>query len=122
VAAYKKSFPTAARDVWTLLVAAGLDSILRTDTLSHTLHALATTAGCLIALLSLFLFGANAGVGVAVVLPGVLAYILVMTALEPLLATVNAAYVSFAETPALVSQTFPLIFHRLDRIAEVRNF
>ncbi|KAM3568291.1 hypothetical protein VYU27_009583 [Nannochloropsis oceanica] len=122
VAAYKKSFSTAARDVWTLLVAAGLDSILRTDALSHTLHALGTTAGCLTALMSLLLFGASAGVGVAVVLPGALAYILVMTALEPLLATVNAAYVSFAETPALVSQTFPLIFHRLDRIAEVRNF
>jgi hypothetical protein len=122
VAAYKKSFPTAARDVWTLLVAAGLDSILRTDALSHTLHALATTAGCLIALLSLLLFGTGAGVGVAVVLPGALAYIVVMTALEPLLATVDATYVCFAESPALVSQTFPLIFHRLDRIAEVRNF
>ena len=128
IAAYKKPFPAAARDVWSLVVSSGLDSILRTDTIHHSIHALATTAACLVGLLTLLLFGTRGAADDLVLLlpllllPGVFAYILAYTAMEPLLATVNTAYVCFAETPALVSQTFPLIFHRLDRIAEVRNF
>jgi len=104
------------------MMAAGLDSILRSDTLTHTLHALGITASCLFVLLSLLLFGANSALGPTLFLPAVFGYILMVTVLEPLLATVNAAYICFAETPASVSQTFPLIFHRLSRIAEVRNF
>lgn len=46
----------------------------------------------------------------------------VMTALEPCRAAAGAAYVLFAEAPEAVSQTFPLVFHRWDRIAEVRHF
>ena len=45
-----------------------------------------------------------------------------MTALEPCRAAAGAAYVVFAEAPEAVSQTFPLVFHRWDRIAEVRYF
>lgn len=42
--------------------------------------------------------------------------------LQPLVGGVHGTLVCFAQWPSLVSQTFPLIFHRLIRTAEARNF
>lgn len=42
--------------------------------------------------------------------------------LQPLVGGVHGTLLCFAQWPSLVSQTFPLIFHRLIRTAEARNF
>jgi hypothetical protein len=48
----------------------------------------------------------------------ILSYTLIFTVMEPLRASVKAVYVSFAHSPRSISQTYPLIYHRLCRISE----
>ena len=48
----------------------------------------------------------------------ILSYTLIFTALEPLRAAIKASYVSFAQNPRCLSQSFPLIYHRLCRLSE----
>lgn len=48
----------------------------------------------------------------------ILCYSLLFTVIEPLRASIKAIYVSFAQHPHSLSQSFPLIFHRLSRISE----
>lgn len=45
-------------------------------------------------------------------------YTLIFTVMEPLRASIKAVYVSFAQHPQSISQSFPLIFHRLSRMAK----
>jgi hypothetical protein len=51
----------------------------------------------------------------------VLSYALIFTVLEPLRAAVKAVYVSFAQHPESLSRAFPIIYHRLCRLAEVNR-
>jgi hypothetical protein len=46
-----------------------------------------------------------------------LSYTLLFTVFEPLRAAIKAFYVSFAQHPDSLSQAFPLIYHRLSRLA-----
>lgn len=48
----------------------------------------------------------------------ILCYSLLFTVMEPLRASIKAIYVCFAQHPHSLSQSFPLIFHRLSRISE----
>ena len=57
----------------------------------------------------------------AMMLSFALNYLLIQTILEPLQASVQAVHVGFAQHPQSLSQAFPLIFHRLSRIAEQSN-
>jgi hypothetical protein len=58
----------------------------------------------------------------AIILDMILAYLfcytLIFTAMEPLRASIKAVYVSFAQQPQSISQSFPLIFHRLSRMSQ----
>jgi hypothetical protein len=47
-----------------------------------------------------------------------LSYTLLFTVMEPLRAAIKAFYVSFAQHPQSLSQAFPLLYHRLSRLAE----
>jgi len=48
-------------------------------------------------------------------------YTLIFTSLEPLRASIKAVYVCFAQRPEALSQAFPLIFHRLNRLSSHSN-
>lgn len=48
----------------------------------------------------------------------ILCYSLLFTVMEPLRASIKAIYVCFAQHPQSLSNTYPLIFHRLSRISE----
>lgn len=48
----------------------------------------------------------------------VFCYTLIFTVMEPLRASIKAVYVSFAQYPHALSQSFPLIYHRLKRMSE----
>ena len=45
-------------------------------------------------------------------------FIILNTLMEPLRASIKAVYVSFAQHPQSLSQAFPLLYHRLNRISE----
>lgn len=60
----------------------------------------------------------DASVAKTMILSFVLCYTIVFTVLEPLRASIKACYVCFAERPRSLRQAFPLIFHRLSRMAE----
>jgi hypothetical protein len=45
-------------------------------------------------------------------------YTLIFTVMEPLRAGIKAVYVCFADHPQSLSQSYPLIFHRLSRMSE----
>jgi len=47
----------------------------------------------------------------------VFCYTLIFTVMEPLRASIKAVYVSFAQYPHALSQSFPLIYHRLKRMS-----
>lgn len=47
-----------------------------------------------------------------------LSYCLLFTVMEPLRAAIKAFYVSFAQHPQSLAQAFPLIYHRLSRLAD----
>jgi len=51
----------------------------------------------------------------------ILCYSLIFTVMEPLRAGIKAVYVSFAEHPQSLSQTYPLIFRRMSRMSESNN-
>lgn len=48
----------------------------------------------------------------------VFCYTLIFTVMEPLRASIKAVYISFAQYPNALSQSFPLIYHRLKRMSE----
>lgn len=48
----------------------------------------------------------------------VFTYTLLFTVMEPLRASIKAVYISFAQYPDALSQSFPLIYHRLKRMSE----
>jgi hypothetical protein len=45
-------------------------------------------------------------------------YTLIFTVMEPLRASIKAVYVSFAQHPRALSQSYPLIYHRLSRMSQ----
>jgi hypothetical protein len=48
----------------------------------------------------------------------VFCYTLIFTVMEPLRAAIKAVYVSFAQHPQSLSQSYPLIYHRLSRMSQ----
>lgn len=48
----------------------------------------------------------------------ILSYTLIFTVMEPLRAAIKASYIAFAQNPRCLSQSFPLIYHRLCRLSE----
>lgn len=45
-------------------------------------------------------------------------YTLIFTVMEPLRASIKAVYISFAQYPQALSQSYPLIYHRLSRMSQ----
>ena len=82
----------------------GLITILVGVTLSHHRGYLSDTVLCDIMVISF-----------------VMCYTLFYTVVEPLRAAIKAVYVCFALHPEALSQTFPLVFHRLGRIASEQS-
>lgn len=59
----------------------------------------------------------DSAVVVDMLLAFVFCYTLIFTVMEPLRASIKAVYVSFGQHPQSLSQSFPLIFHRLSRMS-----
>ncbi len=51
----------------------------------------------------------------------VMCYVLIYTMMEPLRASIKAVYVCFAQNHQSLSQAFPILYHRLDRMSNERN-
>ena len=47
----------------------------------------------------------------------IMSFVILNTFMEPLRASMVAVYVSFAQHPQSLSQAFPLLYHRLNRIS-----
>jgi hypothetical protein len=122
VAGYGKGFYAAAHDSWELMESRGVEGIVDDDLTSR-----------------LLLFGANGWAGVissvscaALVASGhgvffaltcfVLSYTTISIATHVAGAVVKTLFVCFAEHPTRLSQMDPLIYHRLVRLSELKNF
>jgi|AntRauTorckE5430_2_1112549.scaffolds.fasta_scaffold04413_3 hypothetical protein len=47
----------------------------------------------------------------------IMCYTLIYTMMEPLQASIKAVYICFAQNQQSLSQAFPLLYHRLDRLS-----
>ena len=69
-------------------------------------------------------FGPEAGPGSLWLLVGLYAvgFSAVATCMEVLAASAAALFVCFARRPAALSQSYPIIYHRLVRLGELRHY
>lgn len=129
VAAYYKSYKRAAVDVSNLVEQAGIEPIIHDDITTHVTSCVGGSIGGAIVIFTGFALvrklerdGDNvvhdASVAQNTILSFVLCYTIIFTVLEPLRASIKACYVCFAERPQSLRQAFPLIYHRLSRMAE----
>ena len=59
----------------------------------------------------------DAAVVIDMLLAFIFCYTLIFTVMEPCRASIKGVYVSFGQHPQSLSQSFPLIFHRLSRMS-----
>jgi hypothetical protein len=104
------------------LLTPGVESILEDDITTHVCScAGGAIAGIALTTASVIIGGTEAyddwAVLANLLLSFYLSYTLLFTVFEPLRAAIKAFYVSFAQHPESLSQAFPLIYHRLSRLA-----
>jgi hypothetical protein len=124
-AAYCKSYKRAALDVADLFETAKIEPVLAQDRVTRTCNSCCVTIAGSLALLmgGLFLITGTGEANdhqVACVLLICFAqsYLLLFTAIEGLRSAVKTIYVCYAENPVMISQAYPIIYHRLSRVVE----
>mmetsp|Transcript_18251 Transcript_18251/g.26634 ORF Transcript_18251/g.26634 Transcript_18251/m.26634 type:complete len:97 (+) Transcript_18251:83-373(+) len=60
-------------------------------------------------------------IGEIMILAFIMCYTLTYTMIEPLQASIRAVYICFAQNQQSLSQAFPLVYHRLNRMSSDRN-
>ena len=136
IAAYYKSHRKASTDVSSLLRICGVEPILHDD-ITSTMCS--TLSSAITGWMSIFFFislshhrGGNtladsdlipfrlsdANICQIVSIQYIVCYLMISTLLEPLRASIQAVYVSYAQSPESMCHAFPLIFQRLRRISE----
>mmetsp|Transcript_8322 Transcript_8322/g.19302 ORF Transcript_8322/g.19302 Transcript_8322/m.19302 type:complete len:422 (-) Transcript_8322:400-1665(-) len=148
VAAYYKSFQRAAQDVAILVddsgkkreiafvtaisftfsdgESSGVEPIIHDDITTHMCACVCgSISGAITMFIGLILVHHQSNdkmgdttVAQSMLLAFIMCYTLLFTVMEPLRAAIKAIYVCFAQHPRSLSQSFPLIFHRLSRISE----
>lgn len=126
VASCYKSYQRAALDVSMLVDGSGMEPIIHDDITTRMCTNVCTSVcGAIIILMGLVLTRHRTSDGLTDVsilqsslLTFILCYSLLFTVMEPLRASIKAIYVCFAQHPQSLSNTYPLIFHRLSRISE----
>lgn len=120
VAAYYKSYTRAANDVLDLINASGIESTIHEDI---SVHMCASISKVIAGLIVIFI-GQSATpendhmiICEIMVITFIMVYIIVYTMMEPLKASIKAVYVCFAQNHQSLSQAFPLVYHRLERIS-----
>ena len=125
VAAYYKTYHRSAHDVSTLLRTAGVEPVIHDDISATMCATIATAVAGWTTVLFFALLSSHhltrrlsdANVCEIMVVEYVLCYSVVHTLLEPLRASIKTVYVMFAQCPESLSQTFPLVYQRLQRIS-----
>jgi len=127
VAAYYKSYTRAANDVMALIDASGIEPILHGDVSSHMCSSISKSiAGIVVIYVWPFLptdsdKRTDITVCEIMVMTFAMCYVLIYTMMEPLRASIKAVYVCFAQNQRSLSQAFPILYHRLDRMSNERN-
>ena len=131
VADYQMSYTRAAREVAMLLDEAGVEPIIHDDITTHMCACLGgSITGVIILFTGTILVHQrnrndpdipDSAVALDMVIAFFFCYTLIFTSLEPLRASIKAVYVCFAQRPEALSQAFPLIFHRLNRLSSHSN-
>jgi hypothetical protein len=108
-----------------LLLSTGVEPIIHDDMTTHVCSSVCgSISGIIVVVVASILLHHRSDnlTDVALVQSMLLAFIfcytLLFTVMEPLRASIKAIYVCFAQHPQSLSQAFPLIFHRLNRISE----
>jgi len=128
VAAYSKSFTSAARDVWALIDESGLQSVQEEDVAGAVVHSICTGVGAIVAtsvatinwIEGVHTTGSTLGWpwSLLTLTAFALAYVGSALSLKIVDSAVTAIYVVFAEHPVSLRALFPLVHHRFSRLAE----
>lgn len=128
VAAFQKPYNRAAQDVALLIDESGVEPIIHDDISTHISTCVGgSISGAIVIFTGLVLVHqrnrnvpqvSDSAVFMDMFLAFVFCYTLIFTTMEPLRASIKAVYVSFAQQPQSISQSFPLIFHRLSRMSQ----
>ncbi|CAJ1945651.1 unnamed protein product [Cylindrotheca closterium] len=125
VAAFQKSYNRAAQDVAILIDESGVEPIIHDDISTHMAACVGgSISGAIVMFTGIILVHqkksntTDSAVVMDMVVSFIFCYTLIFTVMEPLRASIKAVYVSFAQHPQSISQSFPLIFHRLSRMAK----
>lgn len=128
VAAYAKSYQRAAQDVAILIDESGVEPMIHEDISTHMSSCVGgSVSGLIVMFTGIVLVHqrnrnhpqiSDSAVVIDLLLAFVLCYTLIFTVMEPLRASIKAVYISFAQYPQALSQSYPLIYHRLSRMSQ----
>lgn len=120
VAAYYKSYSRAANDVMTLITASGIEHIINEDISFHMCSSISKSiSGIVVICVSQTLASTSDPMAVCeiMVVSYIMCYTILHTMMEPLRASIKSLYICFAQNNQTLSQVFPLVYHRLQRIS-----
>jgi hypothetical protein len=131
-AVYYKTYGRGSRDVLAILTASGVDGIVRDDISQSLCNYVTSTLTCCIVLVTTLLLLHQRKTHPGYYIPHsrvfqdtlfsfLLSFNLISTVTEPLTAAIKASYVAFAQSPRCLSQAYPLIYHRLNRLSGARR-
>ena len=128
VAAYYKNYHRAAKDVASLVDKSGVEPIIHDDITTHMCASVGGSVSGIIVIFTGYVLivdrhssknlVSDFQVFEDMLLSFILCYTLIFTVMEPLRASIKAVYVSFAQHPQSLSQAYPLIFQRLNRVSQ----
>jgi len=121
VAAYYKSYTRAANDVMVLVDTSGIEPIIHENISVHMCSSISkSVSGLVVIFVGQSLASSNTDhmiVCEIMVVSFIMCYTVIYTMMEPLQASIKAVYICFAHNQQSLSQAFPLLYHRLDRLS-----
>jgi len=139
VAAYYKCYTRSAQDAMNVMHASGIEPILHDDITSSMITSFCSAISNVIVIFLSFLLVHHrtttlvnydhshalvlTDVSICIIMACcyVMSFILCQTTLEIVKSSIKTVYVCFAQFPASLHNSFPLIYHRLMRISENSN-
>lgn len=121
VAAYYKSYTRAANDVMVLVNTSGIEPIIHENISVHMCSSISKSiSGLVVIFVGQSLATSNTDhmtICEIMVITFIMCYTITLTMMEPLQASIKAVYICFAQNQQSLSQAFPLLYNRLDRLS-----
>jgi len=125
VAAYYKGYTRAANDVMTVIDVSGIEQIIYEDISAHMCSSISKSISGIIVIFigQSFPTADNDHMIICeiMVTSFIMCYTLIYTMMEPLQASIKALYICFAQNHVTLSQAFPIVYRRLQRMTNERE-